>query len=88
LDNYRAIYLVNNINFLDSTKYNQITSNNIIEYKTSSFDIISYRIYIIKNYFYNKYRSNTKDFILINIVLVSSFYINIVSEARLHNLDL
>jgi hypothetical protein len=88
LNNCGAIYLVNNINLLDNTKYNRIISDNIIEYRTSSLDIIGYRIYIIKNYLYKEYRSNTKDLILINIVLIFGFYINIVSEARLRNSDL
>jgi hypothetical protein len=88
LDNCGAIYLVNNINLLDSIKYNRITLDNIIEYRTFSLNIIDYRIYIIKNYLYNKYGLNTKNFVLINIVLISSFYINIISEIRLRDSDL
>jgi hypothetical protein len=88
LDNYKVIYLVNNINLLDNRKYNQITLDNIIEYRISFLNIINYKIYIIKNYLYSKYRSNTKDLILINIILVSSFYINIILEIRLYNSNL
>jgi hypothetical protein len=49
---------------------------------------MNYKIYIIKNYFYNKYRSNIKNLVFINIVLISNFYINIILETQLYNSNL
>jgi hypothetical protein len=88
LDNYSIIYLINNISLLDSSKIIYSNNNNIIEYSILSLPIIGYNICIIKNILISINRSNIEDLVLTNIVFISGFYINIVSEAQLEKVKL
>jgi hypothetical protein len=88
LDNCGATHLVNDINLLDGGKYDRTTSDNIMEYRTSSIDIIGRGTCIIKNCLYSERGPNTEDLVLTNVVLVPGFHMNIVLEARLRDSDL
>ncbi len=59
-----------------------------IEVGTQSILIIRRSSRVIKNYLAGENSPNTQDLVLLNIVVVTGFYINIVSEALLLKLGL
>jgi len=62
--------------------------SNYIEVSTQSILIIRRSSRVIKNYLIRENSPNTQDLVLLNIVVVTGFYINIVSEALLLKLGL
>jgi hypothetical protein len=83
LDNYRAIYLVNLVYFLELESFYLATRTNIVKAGTLTLKIIGYKTRRLKNALYRKQGKNTKDLILKNIAVINQFYINIVSKALL-----
>ena len=60
----------------------------IVEYRSSSLLIVSYKVYIIK-YIFNRLNSlSTQNLELTNIVIIKGFNTNIISEARLLKLGI
>ena len=57
--------------------------NNYIKAEITSFLIIRYSIYIIKNIVNRSIELYIKDLILYNIIVIKGFYINIISKACL-----
>ena len=57
--------------------------NNYIKVKITSFLIIRYSTYIIKNIINRPLELYIKDLILYNIIVIKKFYINIISKAYL-----
>src|ERR1700684_1791198 len=83
LDNYSTIYLVNSKDLINSGTFIKAKINNYIKAEITSFPIIRYSTYIIKNIINKLSELYTKDLILYNIIVIKGFYINIVSEACL-----
>ena len=83
LDNYSTIYLVNNKDLINSSTFIKAKINNYVKVGITSFPIIRYNTYIIKNVVNRPAGLYTKDLILYNIIVIKGFYINIISEARL-----
>ena len=77
------MYLVNSKNLINSGTFIKVKINNYIEAEITSFLIIRYNTYIIKNVINKPAGSRTKDLILYNIIIIKGFYINIISKACL-----
>ncbi len=83
LDNYRAVYLVNSRDLLVQGLFRKSGVSDYVEAGTQSILIIRRGSCVIKNYLARENSPNTQDLVLSNVVVVTGFYINIVSEALL-----
>jgi hypothetical protein len=83
LDNYNIIYLVNSKNLINSSTFIKAKINNYIEIEITSFLIIRYNTYIIKNIINRPKELYIKDLIFYNIIIIKEFYINIISKTYL-----
>jgi hypothetical protein len=72
-NNFNIIYLVNNKKQLNKNSFIKLLIKLIIKVKTFIFLIIRYSIYI-----FNKKDNKRVNLILYNIIIIKSFYINIV----------
>ena len=77
------MHLVNSKNLINSSTFIKAKINNFIEIEITSFLIIRYSIYIIKNTINRFIELYTKKLILYNIIVIKEFYINIISEVHL-----
>jgi thiamine kinase-like enzyme len=75
--------LVNSKNLINSSTFIKTKINNYIEAKITSFLIIRYNTYIIKNVINKSIEPHTIDLILYNIIVIKGFYINIIFETYL-----
>ncbi len=83
LNNYRAVYLVNNKEILVPGLFRKLGVADFVDIGTQSILIISRGLRVIKNYLVGEKGPNTQDLVLLNIIVIEGFYINIVSEALL-----
>ena len=74
---------MNNIRIFDKGIFINKYSRYIIEIGFSSFPIIDYNTYIIKNILNRQNRKKT-NLEIINIIVIKDFYINIISETLLY----
>ena len=81
LNNCKATNLVNNRNLLKPKSFIKSDTDNIIEYKSSYLLILRRGTRVLKNAFI-RLNKNKFNFRLINVALIKSFYVNIISEAR------
>jgi hypothetical protein len=77
------MYLVNSKNLINSSTFIKAKINNYIKAEITSFLIIRYSTYIIKNIVNRPIESRIKDLILYNIIVIKEFHINIISKAYL-----
>ena len=77
------MYLVNSKDLINSGTFIKAKINNYVKAEITSFSIIRYNTYIIKNVINRLIRPRTKDLILYNIIVIKEFHINIISKARL-----
>jgi hypothetical protein len=77
------MYLVNSKDLINSSTFIKAKINNYIEAEITSFLIIRYNTYIIKNIINRPIELYTKDLILYNIIVIKEFHVNIISEACL-----
>jgi hypothetical protein len=84
LDNYKAIYLVNNKDLLKPGLFVKAFYNKYIEAGSSSFLILRYSIKVIKKALNGTNSLSLANLVLNNIIIIKGFYINIILEARLY----
>ena len=77
------MHLINHKNLLELRFFIKARFNKNIKVKTFALLIISYNIYIIKKTFNKKIKYNIANLILKNIIIIKSFYINIIFKAYL-----
>jgi hypothetical protein len=77
------MYLVNSKNLINSSTFIKTKINNYIKAGITSFLIIRYSTYIIKNVINRLIGLYIKDLILYNIIVIKEFHINIISKAYL-----
>jgi hypothetical protein len=75
--------LVNNKNLINSSSFIKAKINNYIKAEITSFLIIRYSIYIIKNIINRLLRLYIKNLILYNIIIIKEFHINIIYKTCL-----
>jgi hypothetical protein len=83
LNNYKAIYLVNNKSLLKPSLFKPARPHKFVEYRSSSLLITSKGKKMIKLILNIAQELKTKDLELNNITVIKGFYINIVLEACL-----
>ena len=83
VDNYSALYIVNNKDLFELGTFYKAGDSNIVYASTASFPIDGYGRRVIYKVLDSKNGSNIEDLILEDIALIEGFYINIILEARL-----
>ena len=78
LNNYSAIHLINNKDLLIPSTFVLFKNNNIVQVSSSSLPIFKYREKVLKKVLNSLNNKNIIDLKLKNIVIVNSFYINII----------
>ena len=78
LNNYSAIYLVNNKDLLIPSTFVLFKDNDIVQIGSSFFPILRYREKVLKKVLNSLNSKNIVDLKLKNIVVVKGFYINII----------
>jgi hypothetical protein len=81
-DNYNAIYLVNNKEWLNKGSFVKLPIELVIEARTFILLITRYNTYTFKGLF-NKRDGKRVNLVLRDVVIVKGFYINIVLKALL-----
>ena len=81
LNNYNAMYLVNNKELLDPVTFIKGRINNYVEVRTMSLLILRHSTHIIRNIIHGLNKLKTKDLILYNIIIIKGFHVNIISKA-------
>ena len=84
LNNYSAIYLVNNKDLLIPSTFVLFKNNNIVQVSSFSFPILRYREKVLKKVLNSLNNKNIIDLKLKNIVVVKGFYINIILMVLLY----
>ena len=84
LNNYSAIYLVNNKDLLVPSTFVLFKNNNIVQVSSSFLPIFKYKEKVLKKMLNNLNNKNIIDLKLKNIVIVKGFYINIILIVLLH----
>ena len=78
LNNYSAIYLVNNKDLLIPSTFVLFKNNDIVQVGSFFFPILKYREKVLKKVLNNLNSKNTMDLKLKNIAIIKGFYINII----------
>ena len=78
LNNYSAIYLVNNKDLFVPSTFVLFKNNNIVQVSSFFFPILRHRERILKKVLNSLNSKNIIDLKLKNIVIVKGFYINII----------
>jgi hypothetical protein len=81
LDNYKAIYLVNNKDLLKPGLFVKAFYNKCIKAKSSSLLILRYSIKVIKKALNSTSSPSLANLVLNNVIVIEGFYINIILEA-------
>ena len=81
LNNYNAIYLVNNKDLLKLGLFVKALYNKCVKAKSLSFLILEYSIKVIKKALNSTNSFSLEDLVLNNIIVVKGFYINIILKA-------
>ena len=77
------MHFVNSKFLLEPGTFKPAQYNKAVEYRTTIFPILEKEKKILKNIFTIDKKENTDDLELLDICIIESFYLNIVSEARL-----
>ena len=88
LNNYSAIYLVNNKDLLIPSTFVLFKDNNIVQIGSFSLPILRYRERVLKKVLNSLNSKNIKDLKLKNIVVVKGFYINIILMVLLYTISI
>ena len=78
LNNYSAIYLVNNKDLLIPSTFFLFKNNNIVQVSFFFLPIFKYRKRVLKKVLNSLNNKNIIDLKLKNIVIIKGFYINII----------
>ena len=78
LNNYSAIYLVNNKDLLVPSTFVLFKNNNIVQASSFFFPILKYKEKVLKKVLNSLNNKNIIDLKLKNIVIIEGFYINII----------
>ena len=78
LNNYSAIYLVNNKDLLIPSTFVLFKNNNIVQVSSFSFPIFKYRERVLKKVLNSLNSKNIINLKPKNIVVIKGFYINII----------
>ena len=78
LNNYSAIYLVNNKDLFVPSTFVLFKNNDIVQVSFSSFLILRYKEKILKKVLNSLNSKNIVNLKLKNVVVVKGFYINII----------
>ena len=81
LDNYKAIYLVNNKDLLELRLFVKASYNKCIKARSSSLLILGYSIKVIKRALNSTNSFSLANLVLSNIIIIKGFYINIILKA-------
>jgi hypothetical protein len=81
LDNYSAIYLINNKKLLKLKSFIKVAYNKCIKAGSFSFLILRHSKRVIKKVLNSVANLNSEDLTLSDIIIIKGFYINIISEA-------
>ena len=84
LNNYKAIYLINNKDLLKPGSFIKASYNKCIKAGSSSFLILRRGIKVIKKTLNGTSSFSLANLVLNNIIVIKGFYINIILKARLH----
>ena len=84
LNNYKAIYLINNKDLLKPGLFVKASYNKYIEAGSSSLLILKRSIKVIKKTLNGTSSFSLANLVLNNIIVIKGFYINIILKARLH----
>ena len=88
LNNYSAIYLINNKDLLIPSTFVLFKNNNIVQVSSSFFPIFKYRERVLKKILNSLNSKNIIDLKLKNIVVIKGFYINIILIVLLHAISI
>ena len=88
LNNYSAIYLVNNKDLLILSTFVLFKDNNIVQISSSSLSILKYKEKVLKKVLNSLNSKNIINLKLKNIVIVKGFYINILLIVLLHAISI
>jgi len=81
LNNYSAIYLINSKNLLKLKSFIKASYNKCIKASFLSLLILRYSKRVIKKALNSIASLNSKDLVLLNVIVVKGFYINIIFES-------
>ena len=84
LNNYSAIYIVNNKDLLVPSTFVLFKDNNIVQVSSSSLPILKYKERVLKKMLNSLNSKNIIDLKLKNIAIIKGFYINIILMVLLH----
>jgi len=84
LNNYKAIYLVNNKDLLELRLFIKAFYNKYIKARSLSLLILKYSTKVIKRALNSTSGLSLINLVLNNIIVIKGFYINIILKARLH----
>jgi hypothetical protein len=82
LNNYNAMYVVNDIQMLDKGTFIKELLKRIVKARSSSLLVISHNTCMIKSIL-NKKNSKV-NLVLRNVVMIKGFHVNIMSKALLY----
>ena len=88
LNNYSAIYLVNNKDLLVPSTFVLFKNNNIVQVSSSSLPILKRKEKVLKKVLNSLNSKNIVDLKLKNIVIVKGFYINIILIVLLYAISI
>jgi hypothetical protein len=81
LNNYKAIYLINNKDLLELGSFIKASYNKCIEAGSSSFPILRRGIRVIKKALNSTSSLSSANLVLNDIIIIKGFYINIILKA-------
>ena len=82
-NNYNLLNLINNWKLFILSTYKLIINYKYIKVKTNLFFINDLNKKLLKNILINKNNFNIKNLKLINIMIIKSFYVNIILKVKL-----
>ena len=88
LNNYSAIYLVNNKDLFIPSTFVLSKDNNIVQVSSFSLFVLRYREKVLKKVLNSLNSKNIVDLKLKNIVIIEGFYINIILIVLLHAISI
>jgi len=81
LNNYKAIYLVNNKNLLKLRLFVKASYNKCVEARSSSLLILRHSTKVIRRALNSISGLSSANLVLSNIIVIKGFYINIILKA-------
>ncbi len=87
INNYSAIYLINNKDLFKPKSFIKVITNKSVKVGLFMLLILGYKTHIIKRILNNALRPIIIDLILKNVIIIKGFYVNIILEAYLRELS-